>query len=228
MQTLDYLLPQPPFDLPFEKQLAFNGLIQATPAGAWLDYRLPYPKWQFLTYLCQTRPVVLHGSMNTAIAVVEPRAAQDIKAFSAQEAIYATTDGIFGVYFAMIDRQRFQPLSLFETCLSIKTTAGETLGPLYFFSITRSALLQEPWCEGAVYILPDQNFEQDPTLAIAGAQIVLAQCASQHTAVPLAKLRVGPQDFPFLSQIHGHDDVILNRLAAADPNGFPWPEAWQA
>jgi hypothetical protein len=76
--------------------------------------------------------------------------------------------------------------------------------------------------------LPDQNFEQDPVLAIAGAQIVLAQCASPHPAVPVAKLRVGPQDFPFLSEIHGHDDVILNRLATANPHGFPWPEAWQA
>jgi hypothetical protein len=227
MQPLDYLQPQPPFDLPREKQLAFDGLMNSTPARAWVDYSLPYPKWQFLTYLCQSRQVVLHGSQYITIEVVEPRAAQDIKAFSAQNAVYATTDGIFVIYFAMVDRQRFQPLSLFNTCLTIQTPAGKMLGPLYLFSLTRSALLQKPWCEGAVYILPDRNFEQEPAQAIDGAKVILAQCASHHPAVPMAKIRVGPQDFPFLSEIHGHDDVTLNRLAAADPSGFPWPEAWQ-
>jgi hypothetical protein len=132
MQTPDYFLPQPPFDLSREKQKAFDGLMNSTAAGAWLDFSLPFPKWQFLSYLCQSRQVVLHGSQNTTIEVVKPRAAQDIKTFSAQNAIYATTDGIFVIYFAIIYRQRFQPLSLFETCLTIKTPGWGNAGTVVF------------------------------------------------------------------------------------------------
>jgi hypothetical protein len=39
---------------------------------------------------------------------------------------------------------------------------------------------------------------------------------------------VGPQDFPFLNQVHGHNDQKLVQLAAADPNGYPWPEALES
>ncbi|MFI7013719.1 hypothetical protein [Streptomyces sp. NPDC050164] len=40
---------------------------------------------------------------------------------------------------------------------------------------------------------------------------------------PLARLVVHPGDFPFLDQVHGHDDVLEARVAA-DPGGFPWFE----
>jgi hypothetical protein len=36
---------------------------------------------------------------------------------------------------------------------------------------------------------------------------------------------VAPEDFPFLDQIHGHNDEKLTELASANPNGFPWLEA---
>ncbi|HEY0806642.1 MAG TPA: hypothetical protein VGD84_16330 [Pseudonocardiaceae bacterium] len=39
---------------------------------------------------------------------------------------------------------------------------------------------------------------------------------------PVAKLIVGPDDFPFLHDIHGHDDNELVARATADPDGFPW------
>lgn len=39
---------------------------------------------------------------------------------------------------------------------------------------------------------------------------------------PLARLRVVPEDFPFLRQVRGHDKKVIDERAAADPNGFPW------
>jgi hypothetical protein len=225
MQALDYLLPQPTFDLSSDKQAEFETLIDSTPSGSFVDYQLAHPKWQFLSYLCQSRNLVLHGSQNLEIAEVEPRKAIDTKAFSAQDAIYATTDGIFVIYFAIIDRRNFSPLSLFNSCLDIRVSPDQVLGPLYFFSITHSALLQKPWCDGAIYILPRENFEQEPAQQMSGAEIIFPHWISRRPATPIAKLLVQPKDFPFLAEIHGHNDEKLTRLAAADPNGFPWPEA---
>ena len=225
MQALDYLLPQPSFDLSSDKQAEFETLIDSTPSGSFVDYQLAHPKWQFLSYLCQSRNLVLHGSHNMEIAEVEPRKAIDTKAFSAQDAIYATTDGIYVIYFAIVDRRNFSPLTLFNSCFDIRASPDQVLGPLYFFSITHSALLQKPWCDGAIYILPRENFKQELTQQMSGAEIIFPHWISPKPATPIAKLLVQPKDFPFLAEIHGHDDEKLTRLAAADPNGFPWPEA---
>jgi hypothetical protein len=67
MPALEYYLPRPPFDLTPEKQAAFEDLFQSTPPGNTTAYHLPYPKWEYLSYLCDTRAVVLHGSQVTGI-----------------------------------------------------------------------------------------------------------------------------------------------------------------
>jgi hypothetical protein len=224
MQVMDFLLPQPPFCLSAEQQAAFESLIDSTLLGSFIDYQLNYPKWQFLSYLCKSRNLVLHGSSNLDIVEVEPRMANDIKAFSGQDAIYATTDGIWVIYFAIINRKKFK-LSLFNTCIDIRLSPDQMIGPLYFFSITHSALLQKPWCDGVVYILPRETFEQEPAQQMMGVTIQLPHWISFKPARPIAKLHVQPQDFPFLAEIHGHNDEKLAQLATADPSGFPWPEA---
>jgi len=225
MNPLEYLMPQPPFELSPDQQAECDALFASTPAGGWIDYRLATPKWQFLSYLCQSKNLVLHGSQNLTLDEVEPRRALDIRAFSAQEAIYATTDGIWVMYFAIVVRKKYSPLSLFNSCLDIRISPEQTLGPLYFFSITHSALVQNPWSEGTVYILPRETFTQEPPQQMFGAELIFPHWVSFQTARPVAKLLVKPQDFPFLAQVHGHDDEKLTQLAAADPNGFPWPEA---
>jgi hypothetical protein len=222
---LDFLLPRPRFRPSRKLQAEFDTLFDSTPAGSFIDYQLNAPRWQFLSYLCQTRDLVLHGSQNQDIEEVVPRKAQDTKAFSNQNAIYATTDGIWVIYFAIVDRKSFGAMSLFNSCLDIQILPKLTKGPLYFFSITHSVLVQKPWCDGVVYILPRTTFEQEPPQFMLGAKIIFPHWISPQPIRPIAKLRVTPQDFPFLAQIHGHDDEKLAQLAAADPNGFPWPDA---
>ncbi len=225
MNPMDYLLPHPDFAISPALQDEFETVLATTPPGEWIDYRLAAPKWQFLSYLCESKNLVLHGSQDLTINTVEPRKALDVRAFSAQEAIYATTDGIWVIYFAIVDRKKYSPLSLFNSCLYVRLAPEQLLGPLYFFSITHAALVQNPWCEGAIYILPREQFNQEPTQQMLGAEISFPHWVSAQPAKPVAKLRVGPHDFPFLAQVHGHDDEKLTQLAAADPNGFPWPEA---
>jgi hypothetical protein len=203
----------------------FNFLYDSTPAGGFVNYNLPYPKWQFLTYLCKSRNFVLHGSQNQEINEVQPQKAVDTKEFSARKAIYATTDGIWAIFFAIIDRMNCSPLSLFNSCIEIKISSDQVIGPLYFFSITYSALVQKPWCQGAIYILPRDHFGQEPAQQMAGAEIIFPHWISSIPARPLARLLVKPEDFPFLEKIHGHNDEKLSQLAMEDPGGFPWPES---
>jgi hypothetical protein len=221
----DYLLPGPPPDLFPAKQTAFRDLWRGSHRGGFVDYSLPYPKWQFLSWLCDTEDLVLHGSQNQSIAIVEPRQANDIRAFSNQRAIYATTDGIWVIYFAILDRQAYPEMTLFNSCFRVRTSADQFSEPLYFFSITHSTLLQEPWCEGVVYILPRQTFRMEAAQNVQGMEILFPHWISPLPADPVAKLRVGPQDFPFLAQIHGHHNEKLVQQAMADPHGFPWLEA---
>jgi len=212
-------------DLSPEKKRAFDDLWRTRDRDGFIDYSLPYPKWQFLSYLCQTRELVLHGSQYKDIGTIEPRQAKDIRAFSNQKAIYATTDGIWVIYFSILDREKYRGFSLFNSCLQARVSADELSDPLYFFSITHSTLIQKPWCEGVVYILPRQAFQREASQQVQGVEIVFPHWISSSPTRPLGKLRVGPDDFPFLSQIHGHNDDKLVELATADPGGFPWPEA---
>ena len=228
MKAPDWLLPGFPFDMSPEKQKAFEDLWQLKNKGDLIDYSLPYPKWQFLTYLCETKELVLHGSQNHYIDIIAPRQANDIRAYSNQRAIYATTDGIWVIYFAILDRKKYPEMSLFNSCLRARLSADQLSDPMYFFSITHSVLLQNPWCEGMIYILPRQSFEREAPQQMQGVEIVFPHWISPVPAEPAAKLMVGSQDFPFLAQIHGHNNEKLDQLAIADPNGYPWPEALES
>ncbi len=225
MPAYELLLSQPLIESTPERQQAFERLFQATPVGGLIDYQLPYPKWQYLSWLCETKELVLHGSQNLGIDTVEPQQARDIKAFSKQDAIYATTNGIWVIYFAIIDRKNFPGLSLFNSCLQVRIAADQWSEPFYFFSISQFARVQNPWCEGMVYILPRQTFEQEAHQQAQGMEVVFPHWISPVSVQPIARLRVGSQDFPFLDQIYGHDDEKLVKLYQTDPDGFPWPEA---
>jgi hypothetical protein len=225
MDAPNYLLPRPQFEITSEMANAFNQLFSSTPNGEFIHYSLPYPKWQFLSYLCETNDLVLHGSQTQDINHVEPRKAIDKKAYSNQHAIYATTDGIWVLYFAIIDRKKYPEVTLFNSCLQARINTPQWSDPLYFFSITQSVLIKQPWCNGVVYILPRQLFKQEPVQQIQGTEIMFPHWICDQSIEPVAKIMVSPQDFPFLDQIHGHNNEKLIELFETDPGGFPWPDA---
>jgi len=162
------------------------------------------------------------------IARVEPRQAVDKKVFSNQIAIYATTDGIWVQYFAILDRNKYPEMTLFNSCLQARIAPDQWTEPLYFFSITHSARIQEPWGTGAVYILPRQSFIQESIQQAQGTEVMFPHWISSQSAQPIAKIIVTPADFPFLDQIHGHNDEKLIQLSSENPDGFPWLDALES
>lgn len=205
---------------------AFEHLWQSAilPGGnSVIAYDLAAPKWQFLCYLADTHGVALHGSGVADIAQFEPRQAIDHNEFGAQKAVYAAGDGIWPMYYAILDRARY-PMTLCNACIRVVDASGQTSEPLYLFSISKQALVQQPWHIGMVYILPPETFMRQPSFPFGPIQIHVPQLASPQPVTPLARLQIGPMDFPFLAHMRGHDDARLGEYAAAMANAAPWPD----
>lgn len=190
-------------------------------AGDEIDYSLDAPKWQFLCYLSDTKGTLLHGSGNPGIAEFEPRQSNDTSEFGNRRAVYAASDGIWPIYFAVMDRDRYVT-SLMNACFRISEGDGKWSDPYYFFSINEDALPYKPWRTGTVYVLPRDGFQQQPPDDYRGVEMEIAQWASPVAVKPLAKLTVQPEDFPFLDNIYAHDPKVIQQKAALDRDGFPW------
>ena len=225
VHLLDYWLPQPPMLLSEAERLACDALLASaiTQGSAQpFDYSLAIPKWQFLCYVAQEHHLALHGSSNREIAYFEPRQSSDLAEFGAQKAIYAAADGIWPMYFAIVDRDKSP--SIMNACITIEGENGEMSKPHYFFSISQQAVGKQPYHDGVVYLLPSESFIRQEPMQAGASRVHLAQLASFEEVRPLAKLVIEPSDFPFLAQMRTHDDARLELFAQAMMQGLPWPE----
>lgn len=222
----DYWLPRPALALASETVTAFDGLLEAAFAhgsNPLISYNLAVPKWQFLCYAAEEYGLALHGSGNGAIARFEPRQPVDLTEFGAQNAVYAAADGIWPMYYAILDRDGFD-MSLNNACVYLVDPEGNQSQRYYFFSINREALAQQPWRSGYVYLLPSATFAMQPSAPFDRYQVYIPQLASPVPVTPLARIAITPQDFPFLEQIRGHDPSRLHEYAAALNAGRPLPD----
>lgn len=226
MQLPSYWLTLPDAPLTDTTRAEFEQLWAATLAAgknALIHYGLAAPKWQFLSYLAERHAVALHGSGNFEIQAFEPRQSNDLNDFGNRQAVYAAADGPWAMYFAVIDRERY-PMTLINACIRVIEATGQAGEPRYFFSISRKALSQQPWRTGVVYLLSRATFEAEAAYPFGPIQIQTAQLASLTPVMPLARLTIAPDDFPFLARVRGHDDARLREYATALQTGAPWPD----
>jgi len=224
MKLPDYWLTRPDANLSENARSAFDGLFHSTrPFGGCpeIHYNLPWPKWQFLCHLADHHHLAMHGSGDPNIALFEPRQSNDLNEFGNQKAVYAASDGIWAMFFAIVDRARVN--SITNACVRLEDETGTLYGPYYVFSVSQSALPNRPWRTGTVYLLPRESFMDQPSMAFGASKVHIAQLASTEPVQPLAKLTVTPEDFPFLEQIRGHIDERLQEYADALSTGAPWP-----
>ena len=225
MMLPDYWLTRPSIEFNNETRIAFEALFKnALDAGGCptIPFTLPFPKWQFLCYLAEHYPIVLHGSGNPNIALFEPRQSNDLNEFGNQKAVYTASDGIWAMFFAIVDRGRVA--SITNVSIRLEEDTGAMHGPFYVFSVSQSALASQPWRTGTVYLLPGETFTNQPPMAFGASKVHFSQLASLVPVQPMAKLTITPEDFPFLNQIRGHDDERLQEYATALQNGAPWPK----
>jgi hypothetical protein len=179
--------------------------------------------WQFLCGLADCREIAFHGTGDPNIESFEPREPIDFAPFGHQKAVFATSDPIWAMFYAIVDRDRYE-LTLNNGCILLMDAEGRPGPPHYYFSITRSELHRRPWRTGYVYFLTAESFVEQPAGPYAGNVARVPQLASPVAVTPFARLRVAPNDFPFLAQIRGHEDDRLAEYARAVMAAAPWPD----
>ncbi|MEM8859907.1 MAG: hypothetical protein AAGD96_16385 [Chloroflexota bacterium] len=218
---------QTPDVSPSHKDLeAFQKLYSETvnqEDAAKIDYNLATPKWQFLNYLVEKHGIVLHGSGNPSIKLFEPRKAEDISEFGNQKAVFAAADGVWPMFFAIIDRENY-PVTVNNACVQFVKGGPLTGNSYYLFSISQGMVKEKPWKKGVVYLLPPETFVEQPTMQFGEYTVRVKQQVSLVPVEPIAQIEIEPADFPFLSKIREHDDSRMEEYATAMQTGADWPE----
>jgi hypothetical protein len=153
----------------------------------------------------------------------EPRQSNDLNEFGNQKAVYASSDGVWAMFFAIVDRVGYG-MTITNACIRLKAPDEKIDGPFYYFSLSQQFLHQKPWKGGTIYLLPPGPFMIQPPMQFGEYEVLIAQLASLEEVHPLARLPVTPDDFPFLAEIRGHDDNRLQEVADALGTGAPLPE----
>jgi len=201
----------PAFEPTPEKVAAFQQLYETILEkndGSEVDYQLPYPKHEFVQYLIDQDDFIFHGSGNQDITQFEPiRTSVELYDKDGRgnlQAVYGTHDGLWSMFFAIVDRGRLNG-SIRNGVTYFYNQAGERLA-LYNFSINQDQLEERPYREGMLYFLPRETFER---LTFGGVALA-NEWASEQPVLPAGKMRIAPEDFPF--EITGHDDGPIVRL----------------
>ena len=226
----DYWMERPPLELSPSTHAAIEEVLSHAQPGdadglldvdAILRARADVTPWQFLCGLAERREIAFHGTGDPDIASFEPRQPIDFAPFGDQKAVFATTDPIWAMFYAIVDRDRY-PLTLNNGCILVED--GENRPPHYYFSISEGALPEQPWRTGWLYFLPAETFVAQPAGPYGGQTARVPQLASPVAVTPFARLQVAPDEFPFLAQIRGHSDDRLAEYAQAIMSASPWPD----
>jgi hypothetical protein len=225
---LEECLPPPDLQVSAEAAAAFDGLFERTlargPAEA-VDYTLPYPKYLFLEHLAQTRGLMLHGSTLDNLEELRPvRLSRDSREFGDQDAIYATQDPLWVLFFAVLNRDILHG-QIMNGAIQLRGADGSLLRR-YFYCLDAASVRSNPWKAGAVYLLTGEGFEPDPGLSgvrVGSYELICTHWIRRSAMVPLARLPVEPGDFPFAYRVWGYDEKVLERRFSAETiAGWPF------
>jgi hypothetical protein len=226
MNLPEYWMPRPNLTIDPQTSKMIDQLlyrVKNTEGVTLIDYDLPVPKWQLLCYLADHYGIALHGTGTPDIQLFEPRPSNDLEAFGAQTAVYAATDGLWAMFFAILDREHYK-MATSNACIRLADESGTVSEPWYVFSVSQAALQHRPYRKGMVYLLPGETFIHQPSLRFGPYEVRVPQLASLVPVKPIAQLEVTPEDFPFLGDIRGLDDSRLEEYGQAMQSGAPWPE----
>jgi hypothetical protein len=158
------------------------------------------PKVDFFRWLVEKKGLLLHGSNNQEIIELEPRQANcTSKAFGNLSAVYAVTDPVLPIFYAIKDIEKFRGTA--------KSGYSETEGDIlskrqYKFAISKDLLEKEPWSNGAVYIVSKHLFTQGHD----DEGRLIDEWACAVPVEPIGKIEVSVNDFPYFDEIKGLED----------------------
>lgn len=185
-----------------EQQSLFDDLLGASINSGpnyLIDYQLPYPKADFLNYICDWHGYVAHGSPAQDLSVLQPiRLSQDTSEFGNRQQIFCSPDGIWAIWFAILDKSRCHLTE--NGC--VRFGSGTKRIKYYHFDLPAACRSDQPFTDGMAYIAQASEFPYHrhyPMLAWLDAEI--EEWGSVDPVTPLFKLQVTPEDFPYLDKV---------------------------
>lgn len=176
----------------------FDSALQSGPNDL-IHYSLPHPKSDFLNYLCDWRGYVAHGSPIHDLEALEPvRKSRDNNEFGNRQQIFASPDAMWAMWFAILDKNKYN--STRNGCVRVGNGADRVKH--YHFELPRHNVEDRPFTEGMIYIAHAGDFPDKrpyPLLDYFNAEI--EEWGSTNRVIPLARIKVGPADFPYLDSV---------------------------
>lgn len=168
-----------------------------------------WPKSELLTYLCDFRGFVAHGSntggLETLVPARDPN--RDITEFGRQDYVFASPDALWAMWFAVLDRN-----GTANGCEATTSAGGEMRHYWFAVDARNAAGNWPPLTDGFVYLFEANDFPHHNGL----------EWGSSRPVRPMASVAVGPQDFPFRDAVIGYDAARMRELLRDDRDGFPW------
>jgi hypothetical protein len=177
-----------------EERSDFERIFERGRTEGIIQYASRFPKRRFLSYIAAHHDVLLHGSNQKDIKMLKPRK-QTLFNGKTVEAVFATRDGIWPVFYAVLDRHKLRG-NMRNGCI----TAGVER-KLYFFSLTAETLALQPWTSGMIYFLPGRTFSK-----ASERRITVDEWISHEQVEPITKLEVEPEDFYFIDRVAVHQE----------------------
>lgn len=191
-------LKSPAHELTAVKESQFAQLLEVYQTeGASSAYSLPYPKWEFFHYLTSRCGFLLHGS-GRSLASLEPSGQEDWNGRRI-EAVFATSDPIWPVFFALLDWSALTgSIRNGGFLIEPKTNDEERF---YFFSVNPCRDLANVLKEGTVHVVAAGGFRSRQHA------VRFDEWHSSGAVKVIARVNVGPEDFPFRAQIARHAEA---------------------
>lgn len=174
---------------------------------------LPLPKWRFLTFLCDHKELLAHGTDRTDLTKLIPVAKQrgDLSEFGNATQIFASPDALWAMWFALLNR-KMKYAGTANGCTRHVDKNGRVF-KTYWFSVAYENIIEDmPLADGMVYLVrPDTFLDKNGE-----------EWGSKQMVTPIAKLAVSPEDWPFSDAILGFERERLWNLLDESPGQFPY------
>lgn len=161
-----------------------------------IDYQLPYPKSDFLNYLCDWKGYVAHGSPLMNLERLEPvRLGTDTNEFGNRRQVFGSPDAMWAMWFAILDKSKVSKTD--NGC--VRVGQGEGRVKYYHFELPRESGSAPPFVEGMIYLARPEDFpdhRSDDQLRWFDAEI--EEWGSLGPVTPVLRIMVKPQEFPYL------------------------------
>ncbi len=132
-----------PLEVTPEQAAEFERIYEQGLRDGVITYDGHQPKPLFIRYIVENKRVVVHGSNHNDIQRLEPRN-QTLYDGRIVNAVFAAKDGIWPLFFAVLDRQRLNG-SIRNACLTINRHRNRKY---YFFSVPPH--VEPPWRKGTI------------------------------------------------------------------------------